>query len=73
MYSRLLQAARPVMPDDPSRQEPITRRHGSPDPATARATASWFVPPLLVPISLAGSVVAYALYRLAHLGPAAFS
>jgi hypothetical protein len=60
------------MAGDLSLQEPITRLHGSPDKATARAAASWLVPPLLVPIFLATSVVAYALYRFVQLGPAAF-
>jgi hypothetical protein len=61
------------MPGDLSLQKPTTRLHGSPDEAAARATASRLVPPLLIPIFLAGSIVAYALYRLVHLGPAAFS
>lgn len=61
------------MPGDLSLQEPITRLHNSPDTAPARAATSWLVPPLLVPIFLAGSVVAYAVYRLVQLGPAAFN
>lgn len=72
VYSRLLQAARAVMPGDLSRQEPLTRLHRSPGAAAERAAASWLVPPLLIPIFFAGSIVAYAFYRLVHLGPAAF-
>jgi len=72
VYSRLLRAARAVMPGDLSLQEPIPPLHRFPDAVTARATASWLVPPLLIPIVFAGSIVAYALYRLVHLGPAAF-
>jgi hypothetical protein len=57
------------MAGDLSLREPITRRQGE---AASRATAGWLVPPVVVPIFLAVAVVAYALYRFAHLGPAAF-
>jgi hypothetical protein len=33
---------------------------------------SWFVPPVVIPIFLVVAIVAYALYRFVHLGPAAF-
>jgi hypothetical protein len=62
-----------VMSDDLSLQRPTTSLDGSHDVAAARAVASWLVPPLLIPIFLAGATVAYALYRLVHLGLAAFN
>jgi hypothetical protein len=62
-----------AMPGDLSLQEFTTRLDGSRDGAAARAVASWLVPPLLIPIFLAGATVAYALYRLVDLGPAAFN
>jgi hypothetical protein len=38
----------------------------------ASAAVSWLVPPVVVPLFLVTAIVAYALYRFAHLGPAAF-
>jgi hypothetical protein len=61
------------MPGDLPLHEPTARLHGSPHEAAACAMASWLVPPILIPIFLAVSIVVYALYRFVHLGPAAFS
>jgi hypothetical protein len=61
------------MLDDLSLQAPSTRREQSRNEAIARTKAYWFEPPILIPILLAGSVLAYAVYRLVYLGPAAFS
>ncbi len=44
-----------------------------PDESDARGATSWLVPPVLIPIFFIGAILAYALYRLVHLGPAAFS
>jgi hypothetical protein len=57
------------MSGDLSLRQSVTRPQGE---TTVRATAVWLVPPVIVPIFLAVSVVAYALYRFAHLGSAAF-
>jgi len=59
------------MPDDPSRPAQTTTVSAL-HPEDAHAAASWFVPPVVVPIFLAALIVAQALYRLAHFGPAAF-
>jgi hypothetical protein len=71
MNSRLLQAARVAMPDDLSLQGPTITVDGI-HRGDARAAASWLVPPVVLPIFLVTSIVAYALYRLAHFGLAAF-
>jgi hypothetical protein len=73
MNSRLLRAARAAMSGDLSLQEPTTRIDETRLGSGARAAASWLVPPVIVPIFLVASVVAYALYRFAHLGAAAFN
>jgi hypothetical protein len=67
MYSRLPQAARAVMLSNPSLQDSPS------DEADAGGAVSWLVPPVLIPVFFAGAILAYALYRLVHLGPAAFS
>jgi hypothetical protein len=61
------------MLDDSSLQEPSTRRERPRNESIARTKSYWFEPPVLIPIVLAGSVLAYALYRLVYLGPGAFS
>ena len=38
----------------------------------ASAGIAWLVPPVVVPLFLVTAIVADALYRFAHLGPAAF-
>jgi hypothetical protein len=60
------------MPDDLSLQGATITVDGIRSGDTL-AAASWLVPPVVVPILLVASIVAYALYRLAHFGPAAFS
>jgi hypothetical protein len=59
------------MPDDRSRPAPTTMVDAF-LPEDKRAAASWLVPAVLLPIFLAAAIAAQALYRLAHLGPAAF-
>jgi hypothetical protein len=68
MNSRLLQAARIAMSDNLTVQPTmsVAGRYES------RAAPAWLVPPVVVPLFLVTAVVAFALYRFAHLGPAAF-
>jgi hypothetical protein len=74
MYSRQRHAAGAAMSGDLSLQEPTTRLDGSGNGgASADSAASWLVPPLLIPIFLAGAIVADAVYRFVHLGPVAFN
>jgi hypothetical protein len=73
MYSRLFVAAEALMLDDSSLQEPSTRRSQARNDAITRTKSYWFEPPILIPIVLAGSVFAYALYRFVYLAPGAFS
>ncbi len=60
------------MLDKSSPQELSTKREQPRNEATARVKSYWFEPPILIPILLAGSVLAYALYRLVYVGPTAF-
>ena len=61
------------MLDSQSLQEPATRNLRPNDDVAARGIASWFIPPVVVPIFLLVSVVTYGLYRLLNFGPAAFN
>lgn len=51
----------------------LSLQNSPPDEADARGAASWLVPPVLIPIFFTGAILAYALYRIVHLGAAAFS
>ena len=61
------------MLDLPTLHEPATRNLRPNDDDAVRGIASWFIPPVVVPIFLLVSVIAYGLYRLLHFGPAAFN
>ena len=54
-------------------QDPSARHLELNNQVSGRGTSSWFIPPVVIPILLFGSVVAYGLYRLVHFGPAAFN
>ena len=61
------------MLDNPSLHEPSFGHLRPNDEVAGRGTASWFIPPVIIPILLLGSAFANGLYRLVHFGPAAFN